>query len=247
MNAYGDYFKQESAEVNEALLHMGHGYMRDNTGDCNKVKTKPWKSPTTGKEREFELYVAHTYFTLKDEDNIENKAEETLFIEKTCNEIGDALVQIMKSEAFAECYKCAIGNERIWNAITKEFIGYVPFVNRAKVKVQLCSNFNTHLTKTDAAELSAILYEHSGKEAKCPVAQTPPDNANDEENEKEDSPDDQQGGPERDGSEDDEDKEWVVEIDDCVDVDLMSRKKKLVGVQAQCTKCRTCDCFELKK
>ena len=141
--------------------------MRDPSGDCNKVKTKLWTSPTTKKERIFDQCVSHSWFKLSPSVPLASKTEEDSFIERTCHEVGNSIARVMQSEAFAECYKAAVANDNVWAAISKEHSGYASFVKRARVVVGRCDNFNKHLTKNDACVLSEILYNNNGPSKKC--------------------------------------------------------------------------------
>jgi len=142
------------------------GFMRDPSGDCNKVKTKLWESPKTKKKREFELHVLNSWFSLKSIKELPTKEDETNFMKSACIDIGTALAGIMQTEAFAECYKAAMGNDNIWKAINSDYGNYIGFVKNAKIKVEECSNFNQHLTMNDASDLVGILYDNGGKTKK---------------------------------------------------------------------------------
>jgi len=161
-------FKEENEQVGEAFANMSHGLMRDPAGDCDKVKTKLWTSPTTKKQREFEQHVSHSWFKLKPTKELPSKADENAFVHRTCTDIGLSMMRVLQTEAFAECHKAAIGNDNVWAAISKECSGYASFVKKARVAVALCENFNAHLTKTAACELSTVLYKNNAKEKKYP-------------------------------------------------------------------------------
>ena len=165
LNAYNEVFKQENSYVSEFLDNISHGLMRDLSGDINKVKTKTWKSPNGGKDREYDQFLNKSWFNLPPLAELPTKEDEDAFIAAMAKEILDALLYVFKTEAFATFYKHAISNDKVWKAITNDSYGYVSFVTTAKTVAEKCDNFNAHLTRSDASELATLLYDHrySGK------------------------------------------------------------------------------------
>jgi len=206
-------FKQEHAHVQNALTNVMSGFMRDPSGDSNKAKTKLWESPKTKKKREFELHVLNSWFPLKSIKELPTREDETNYIKSACVDIGTALAGIMQTEAFAECYKAAIGNDNIWRAINSDYGNYVGFVKHAKIKVEECSNFNQHLVMNDASDLVGILCDNGGKTKKHPdedeTAEDTPEELSEEDDEDEDDSedDDDDGGDEKDDEEENIDVE----------------------------------------
>ena len=173
LSNFGKVFKQEDKTVEQALLNLTYGRMRDLTGDPNKVATKTWTSPTNQSERSFDTYVVMTHFILPDLDQLPTKDSESMFIDKTCKALGITILYILKQDTFAKCYQHAIKNDRVWSAVTGqsgkgEGKSYIDFAKNAKVVVTLCPNFNTHVVKADAAKLCTILYDNNYDTPKYP-------------------------------------------------------------------------------
>ena len=173
LSNFGKVFKQEDKTVEQAILNLTYGRMRDLAGDPNKVATKTWTSPTNQSERTFDTCVMMTHFILPDLEELPTLEAENMFIEKTCTALGNAILYILKQDTFAKCYQHAIKNERVWSAVTGqsgkgEGKSYTDFAKTAKVVLTLCKNFNTHVVKSDAAKLCTILYDNNYNDAKYP-------------------------------------------------------------------------------
>ena len=166
LNAFNDAFKQENPTVGEFFENLSFGCMRDLSGDVNKVKTKTWKSPS-GKDRDFDLYVLKGWYSLPPLEDLPTKESEDACMVAMGKEILAALSYAFKTEAFATFYKHAVANDKIWKAITNESYGYVNFVTTARPNVEICQNFNGHLTKTHASELTTLLYDNRYSSKKC--------------------------------------------------------------------------------
>lgn len=201
MANFGKVFKQENKHVEQAILNMSYGRMRDLSGDPNKVATKSWTSPTTQSERSFDTYVCMTHFMLPDLDDLPTPDSEDAWIVNTCQALGNAIIYILKQDTFARCYQHALKNERIWNAVTGksgkgEGKSYVDFAKSAKVSVVKCPNFNTHVVKADAAKLVTHLYTNRYAAPKYPEP-----SISDSESEEDD--DDEEGKDTEEGKESD--------------------------------------------
>jgi len=102
-----------------------------------------------------------THFILPDLEELPTKEAQTMFTDKTCKTLWNTILYILKQNTFAKCYKHTIKNDGVWNTVTgKSGKSYIDFVKHAKVVVTLCSNFNTHVVKNDAAKLCTILYDN---------------------------------------------------------------------------------------
>lgn len=178
-------FKQENKYVEQALLNLSYGRMRDLSGDPNKVATKTWTSPSTQTERNFDTYVMTTHFILPPLEELVDIASEDFFIQETCHDLGKAILYILSQDTFARCYQHAIKNERIWNAVIGksgrgEGRSYIDFARAAKVVVTHCPNFNTHVVKADAAKLCSILLNNTYGKTKYPFHDPDADSDEDE-------------------------------------------------------------------
>jgi len=194
LSNFGKVFKQEDKTVEQAILNLTYGRMRDLSGDPNKVATKTWTSPTNQSERSFDTFVVMTHFILPDLEELPTKDSESMFVEKTCRALGTTILYVLKQDTFAKCYQHAIKNDRVWSAVTGqsgkgEGKSYVDFAKTAKVVVTLCPNFNTHVVKGDAAKLCTILYDNNYDKPKYPE----PDLSDSEEDD--DDEEQEQGDP----------------------------------------------------
>ena len=206
VSKYVSIFKQESIHVTQALKNMVAGKMRDPSGDPDAIFKKTWTSPTTNKQRSFEIYLAYGYFFIPDDVSKEGIDAETSFIQDTCNNIGHCIKDIVKTDTFAQCFQRAAGNDKIWAAISKPVGGYLDFVNYCQVKVEKCLNFNRHLVKEDAAKLITILWEsnHSKKKYDIEILDDSSDDDDDGEEEKEEEEEDDKGEDKEDNENNDE-------------------------------------------
>lgn len=159
LGAYVGEFKQQFDVVDYALKNLKAGRMRDPSGDGNKVFAKRWTSPTTNKSRDFEVFLCWTHFILP--DTIRTQDQEDEYIENTCREIGASMIEIMKTEFFAKCLEGATNKEAMWRAISRPGIGYLSFLQNAKVLVTKAENLNKHLVRDDATTLVGLLYNHN--------------------------------------------------------------------------------------
>jgi len=199
VSKYVSIFKQESIFVTQALKSMQAGRMRDPSGDPDAVFKKHWTSPTTQKERTFEIHLAYGYFDIPDNVSDQGIDQETAFVEDTCNSLGCSIKDLMKTDAFSKCFERAAGNDKVWAAISKPVAGYIDFVKYCQIKVNKCTNFNKHLVKDDAAKLITILWESNHNKKKYEIELV--NDSSDEEDEEEDD------------EEEDEDEEEDKQVD----------------------------------
>lgn len=214
LNAYVGEFRQQFDIVDYALKHLKSGRMRDPSGDGNKVFTKKWTSPTTNKSRDFEVYLSWTHFLLP--DTIRTQEQEDQFIESTCREIGTTMIEIMKTEFFAKCLEGATNKENMWRAISRPGIGYLSFLQGAKVIVTKAENLNKHLVREDATTLVGLLYDHN-RSAKKYLSQ-----------EEEEENDEQHNPQQADNDLDDDDDDAALSDDD---VDKEAANENSEGVE----------------
>jgi len=168
---YAKTFEQQSKPINDALTHMEWGRMRDLGGDARTVKVNAWTSPSSQKSRDFPCFVPFSYFSLP-VDKLDSEENETTFITSSCTAIGTAILQIMRTETYKRCLERATGNEALWRGIndpSNDNKNYLTFVNRCKVKVVKCDNFNKHLVLDDANKLVTILYDNNQQDPKYKV------------------------------------------------------------------------------
>ena len=104
-------------------------------------------------------------------ESISTTADETVFIENVCKEIGKGIIHIMLQEYFKPAYEAAIHRESVWKAIsdpTNPNKQYWNWAENATVRALQCDSLNRHLVMSEATELVGLLYESNQKTAKYP-------------------------------------------------------------------------------
>ena len=155
--------------VNDALLSLDYGMMRDNSASPNTAVSKSWTSPKD-KIIVFYEYVVYGHFPIP-VYALHSAQEETGFIENTCKEIGKAILTILQEEYFKPAYEAAINRPNVWNNIAdannvnKQ---YWSWAKSAQVRVLKCESLNRHLILNEATELVGKLYESNQATVKFP-------------------------------------------------------------------------------
>lgn len=148
--------------VNEALLSLDYGLMRDTSQSPKTPVSNDWTSPKK-KVYTYYDYVMYGYFPIPVEA-IASIEEETYYIENMCREIGKAVLNIMQEEYFKPCYQAAINRENIWANIADESNvnkQYWNWAKNAQVKPIKCENLNRHLVLEESTLLVGKLYENN--------------------------------------------------------------------------------------
>jgi len=148
--------------VNDALLSIDYGLMRDTTQSPKTPVSNDWTSPKKKVYTYYE-YVIHGHFSIPVE-SISSAEEETHYIESTCHEIGKTVLKVMQEEYFKPCYREAINRDNIWaniaddNNVNKQ---YWSWARNAQVKTIKCESLNRHLVLDEASNLVGKLYENN--------------------------------------------------------------------------------------
>ena len=112
-----------------------------------------------------------TWFTIPVHD-LNNKAEETAFIDAKLKTFGNALKQVLLSRLFEKLHQANCPRESIWNAINGKgkagAVTFRSFIEDASVEIQACDNLNRYVTKIESDALMSILWSgrHNGSTPK---------------------------------------------------------------------------------
>lgn len=214
LRCYAHAIHQNDDTLDYALQNIESGVIRDPSGDQNKAFTNEWTSPETKRVMHFPYYAMSTHFLLP-EELFEDSDEEEHHMKKTAIELGAKILEIMKTEAYADCLERAINNPRIWSRIgnpAEPNKHYVTFIKSCKVKAVKCENFNKHVVLSDATKHVATLYSHkAGEGAKYPTEV--PDEDDSDNGSEDESDDDDEKSDEDDTTGDDEEEAEVEEAD----------------------------------
>ena len=103
-----------------------------------------------------------TWFTIPVHD-LNNKDEETAFIEAKLKTFGDTLRKILLSGLFEKLHQANCPKESIWKAING--IGksgttgtFKSYIEDSSMEIQVCENLNRYVTKLESDALMNILW-----------------------------------------------------------------------------------------
>ena len=102
-----------------------------------------------------------TWFTIPVHE-LNNKDEETAFIEAKLKTFGDTFRNVLLSNLFEKLHQANCPKETIWNAICgkgKSGSGsFKSYIEDSSIEIQMCENLNRYVTKTESDALMNILW-----------------------------------------------------------------------------------------
>ena len=148
--------------LGESFHHVTHRVIRDLTGGPDTPLTVKWTSPDKTRSVNYDIYLMATWFTIPVHD-LNNKDEETAFIEAKLKTFGDTLRKILLSGLFEKLHQANCPKESIWKAIngigksgtTGTFKNYI---EDSSMEIQVCENLNRYVTKLESDALMNILW-----------------------------------------------------------------------------------------
>ena len=147
--------------LGESFNHVTHRTIRDLTGGPDAPLTIKWTSPDKTRSVDYDIYLMTTWFTIPVHE-LNNKEEETAFIEAKLRTFGDTFRNVLLSNLFEKLHQANCPKDSIWNAICgkgKSGSGsFKSYIEDSSIEIQMCENLNRYVTKIESDALMNILW-----------------------------------------------------------------------------------------